>query len=644
MKRIKTIGVCCTTVHKEPVKDIIDSLALKVKESGEYRMLVYQCFGDLFYFTSNDYGARSVFDIFNCDMLDVMVVLTTSIHDRSVVKKIVSKCLANGVQVISVAEEMDGAYCCNLGFGEAFSEIVEHVISVHNCKKIKVMAGYPDNDFSLTRVNSCSEVMKRHGLKLEDNDILYGNFWDQPTFEAMDAFFASGEPLPDAFICCNDSMAIAVCSKLTEHGYSVPDDVIVTGFDGIEIERYHNPRLCTAVCDSDEIADVIMKMSDDITSGAPCKPYSVQVSYDPVFSESCGCRQHSSADRNRLLTDYVRSHSEFRVFEEHMDNMENDIAADPTPKKVRDALKGYGFKGSALCVTKTLRDYLSGNSDSENISETTYPQQMVMLCNTIDEAQQYDNMEFSSDILLPDLEGAFDVEYKTLFVIPVYFQCTVMGYYVTPYVRQAMHNDRLCVFSMTLNRCLETMRLHEHLSVLNRRLSFLFTHDQLTGIYNRYGFYNSFSGCIKNVDGKKDVFIVSADLNDMKDINDKHGHSAGDDALVITAKALTMAADGDDEIICSRFGGDEFVVAKVCSGDAGKQGEQYRSKFTAALKELNATSGKPYIVRVSFGLYHSALEGVNSIDSLLELADELMYSDKARYKRRPRNLPRLGKK
>ena len=105
-----------------------------------------------------------------------------------------------------------------------------------------------------------------------------------------------------------------------------------------------------------------------------------------------------------------------------------------------------------------------------------------------------------------------------------------------------------------------------------------------------------------------------------------------------------MAADGDDEIICSRFGGDEFVVAKVCSGDAGRQGEQYRSKFTAALKELNATSGKPYIVRVSFGLYHSALEGVNSIDSLLELADELMYSDKARYKRRPRNLPRLGKK
>lgn len=644
MKKLKTIGVCCTTVHKEPVKDIIDSLARKVNESGEYRMLVYQCFGDLFYFTSSDYGARSVFDIFSCDMLDVMVVLTTSIHDRSVVDKIVSKCLANGVQVISVAEKIDGAYCCDLGFGEAFSEIVEHVVSVHGCKNIKVMAGYPDNEFSLTRVNSCAEVMQRHGLKLEEKDILYGNFWDQPTYEAMDAFFASGEPLPDAFVCCNDSMAIAVCSKLMERGYKIPDDVIVTGFDGIEIERYHNPRLCTAVCDSNKIADAVMKMSEDIMSGASCEPYSVQVSYDPVFSESCGCCHHSSSDRNRLLTDYVRAHSEFRVFEEHMDNMENDIAADPTPDKVRSALKSYGFKQSALCVTKATRDYFSGSTNTESIPETNYPQQMVLFCSTFEDGSQPDGAEFSSDILLPDLDGAFDFGGKTLFVIPVFFQRNIIGYYVTPYVQQNMHNDRLCTFSMTLNRCLETMRLHEHLSVLNKRLSFLFTHDQLTGIYNRYGFYDSFSGCIENLDGRNDVFIVSADLNDMKDINDKFGHSAGDDALMITAKALTMAADGDEQIICSRFGGDEFVVAKVCTGDADKQGERYRSRFTAALEELNASSGKPYVVRVSFGMYHSALENVHSIDSMLELADELMYSDKARYKRRPRNLPRLGKK
>ena len=55
------------------------------------------------------------------------------------------------------------------------------------------------------------------------------------------------------------------------------------------------------------------------------------------------------------------------------------------------------------------------------------------------------------------------------------------------------------------------------------------------------------------------------------------------------------------------------------------------------LEELNSTSGKPYRVNVGLGVYSASLEGVDSIDGLIELADRLMYSDKARHKRHPRN-------
>lgn len=640
MKKLKTIGVCCTTFHKEPVKEMIDSLALKVESSGEYRMIVYQCFSDLYFFNSSDHGASSVFDVFNCDMLDALLVLPTSIRNSDVVEEIVNRCRAHDTPVISVTERVEGTYFCELGFGEAFSEIVEHIISVHGCKRIKVMAGFPDNDFSLTRVNCCAEVMKRHGLTLNDSDILYGNFWDQPTYEAMDAFFASGEPLPEAFVCCNDTMAMAVCAKLAEHGCKVPDDVIVTGFDGIEMERYHDPRLCTAVCDSDKVADALMGMLNEITSGRSSEPYDTYVSYDPVFSESCGCGRQSGAEKNKILADYIRNFTEFRVFEEHIDGMENKIAANPTPENVRKVLGKYGFDGSALCVTKAVVDYLNGNSESGAIAKTNYPQEMVVFSSKLENGSQKEGTEFSSELLLPDLDSAFEGKTRTLFVLPVHFQNSVIGYYVTPFVWQEKHNDRLCVFLTTLNRCIEMMRMHEHLSVLNRRLSFLFSHDQLTGIYNRYGFYDNFAGCMDNVSDEKDIFIVSADLNDMKGINDQFGHSAGDDALMITSRALTEAAAGDGDIICSRFGGDEFVVAKVCDGDAEKQGELYKNRFVSALEALNEASGNPFTVKVSFGLFCSPLKGVDSIDSLLELADKLMYSDKARYKRRPRNLPR----
>ncbi|MFR7565032.1 MAG: GGDEF domain-containing protein [Oscillospiraceae bacterium] len=200
------------------------------------------------------------------------------------------------------------------------------------------------------------------------------------------------------------------------------------------------------------------------------------------------------------------------------------------------------------------------------------------------------------------------------------------------------HNERLYTFCTSLNRCLETMCAHEHMSILNRRLEFMFTHDHLTQIYNRYGFYNGFRRSCADIVGSREVFIVSIDLNDMKYINDNYGHSAGDDALCITSAALTRAAEHcGGNAICSRFGGDEFVAAEVCQGSAKEKSDKFREGFVKALAELNAASGRPFAVKVSIGVYSASLEGVDSIDELIELADRLMYSDKARHKRHPRN-------
>lgn len=163
------------------------------------------------------------------------------------------ECIKHDVPLISIDMEIPGAFTVQFGYEEAFGTIVEHVLDVHGCRRIKLFSGPADNPFSQQRVERCREIMRLHGLTLNDSDIICGEFWENPTYEAMDRFFESGEPLPEAFICCNDAMAMAVCLKLTEHGYSVPEDVIVTGFDGINLERYHKPRLTTASRDHSQI-------------------------------------------------------------------------------------------------------------------------------------------------------------------------------------------------------------------------------------------------------------------------------------------------------------------------------------------------------------------------------------------------------
>ena len=632
------IALCCTTINKEPAKPVIDNLADLLKESGKYKMLVFQCFEDMYAGSKTDKGGASIFQLINYKMLDALIIMPETIKDRSVTEDIMRNCRENNVPVISVDGIIEGAFNISFGYGEAFGTIVEHVLSWHGCRRIKLVAGYKGNDFSQTRIDCCREIMSQHGLTLADADIMYGDFWETPTYEAMDRFFASGEPLPEAFICCNDSMAMAVCLKLNEHGYHVPDDVIVTGFDGIETEKFHKPRLTNAVRNNRTLAQSIMDMLDKITSVGEVAPFDVQLEYEPVFSESCGCGCPTSENTNRRLADFVQSYTGTLNYEEYVNNIENCIAADPTPDNVRNVLEEYCFGNSMICFTSEFWSFFTGENTGDRLPEFSgFGDMHVFACTFLD-GRKPDGTVFPAARIMPQLESSFS-EYRTMFIIPLHFQDSVQGYFITHFVKEEHHNERLYTLCTSLNRCLENMRTHEQMRTLNRRLEFMFTHDQLTRIYNRYGFYKGFRESYETLSGgERDVFIVSIDLNDMKYINDNFGHSAGDEALCLVSKALTQAGEYcSGGVVCSRFGGDEFVAAKVCPGNAKEQAELYRSGFDAVLAELNRQSGKPYSVNVGLGVYSASLAAVDSIDGLIELADRLMYSDKAKHKRHPRS-------
>lgn len=635
----KIIGLCCAMANKEPSKSIIDNLAEALKKTGKYKLLVFHCFEDMYFKSRSVIGGRSIFSLINYDMIDVMIVIPGSLYDGTIIEDVAGKCRKYNIPVISFDIPVEGASLVSYDYQQAFGSIVEHILEKHGCKRIKLIAGIKDNPFSQTRVDSCRRIIKSHGLSLSDDDIYYCDFWEEPTYAAMDRYFASGEPLPDAFICCNDSMAMAVCLKLNEHGYHVPDDVIVTGFDGIEMEKYHKPRLTTAVRNDKALAEAMLEMADKLTSAPGVDPFKTVLDHEPVFSESCGCACSRNEDSNRRLTELVKGYEYSLSYEEHVNSMENCIASDPSPENVRRVLEQFCFGNTMICLTDEFYRYISGEDDHARHEEFRgFVDMHLFVCTYTDGRKADPDAVFPASRIVPQLSASFG-DYNTLFIIPIHFQDTVRGYLVTHYSPDVHNNERLYTFCTSLDRCLETMLIHEHMSALNRRLEFMFTHDQLTNIYNRYGFYKGFRESYEALAGTDlDVFIVSIDLNDMKYINDTYGHSAGDDALCVTAKALTEAAAScGGGVICSRFGGDEFVAAKICLGDAKEQAELYRSGFAQALESLNASSEKPYSVNVGLGVYSASLEGVDSIDGLIDLADRLMYSDKARHKRHPRS-------
>ncbi len=155
-------------------------------------------------------------------------------------------------------------------------------------------------------------------------------------------------------------------------------------------------------------------------------------------------------------------------------------------------------------------------------------------------------------------------------------------------------------------------------------------HDALTGIANRALLVERLTQGLRAADHRRDALaLLFIDLDWFKLVNDRWGHEAGDAVLVAVAQRLQNVVCEADTV--ARFGGDEFVIvlADTCGAMA----------LTAALEKVTAAIAEPIIWRgtllrigASVGLARYPEDGLDA-HSLLQRADESMYSEKARRQR-----------
>ncbi len=149
--------------------------------------------------------------------------------------------------------------------------------------------------------------------------------------------------------------------------------------------------------------------------------------------------------------------------------------------------------------------------------------------------------------------------------------------------------------------------------------------DELTGIYNRRGFYTLVTQQIKVANRmNRRALLLEADLDDLKTINDTYGHKVGDAALKEIAGLLKDTFRETD--IIARIGGDEFIVFQLENEGTGP------SKMIARLQEKllsrNADKSVKYQLSLSMGAVYYDPDAPRSVDELLVSADRLMYDQK----------------
>lgn len=618
--RHKVIAVCLSCFANADNAKIIRQI---IKEARKHhcKVVFFSTLTDFNAGDLNDEGEQKIFDAISVECYDAIVLMAESFKRDAAQIALVERAVAEGVPVISVNKHLENCINISFDYRGIFKKIVKHMVEDHGFRTINYLSGVPGVVYSEERFAVFKEVLADNNIKFEPDRVFYGYFREDPTRLVMKKILANKKQMPEAFICANDRMAKTVCECLQENGYRVPEDVAVSGFDGVDLAKYCLPCLTTGQVDMEECIRTIFEIIDKKT-GERKKKKEYFISGHMELGCSCGCKQEEEMYYGSEIMQLKNLLGRERLFQWRMSQMVARLGNHENLNEVIETVPEYmndlKYKELWLCTNNDLQtdnNLLMRKRLKQDINSVYTKQMSVIHVKKTQDATKvkYGKM-MSFGELIPGREKVF-AENDFLLVAPVHIQSQAVGYTVTSFDEDKFWFSAYASFINNLRYILEMQK--NRIKVMHMYMS-----DSLTGLYNRSGFYQKIGPLMENAKDK-DMSIISIDMDRLKVINDSYGHSEGDEALRALAEIMQKSINHE---IAARTGGDEFLIAFV-----GKNIEERTdvivNKIKKGIREYNKSGKKEYELHASIGAYTNRIDK-HSLDFFLKKADELMYARK----------------
>lgn len=619
-KRI--ISLCTSRLNEMENSRFVAELNEELR-ARDTALFIYNVNTDLYWNDDNIRAEAAVFGLVDFDISDAVIIMYEKIKSNAVTERLIKEAQRKNVPVIIVDAEYED--CINICFDykKGFETIVRHVIEKHGVKRPHFLGGLHDNVFSDERLEVFRKVIEENGIAFNDDMVSYGNFWAKPAREAAERIIASGD-IPEAVICANDIMAINVCSVFQEHGYSIPEDIIVTGFDGIDEISMSIPKITSCYCGCAGLVPSICSALDGIfENGIHTGSYLVEPRL--ILYDSCGCERTenvTSLHRLRSFNDrFYRCQDDNMILSAVSESMQgsSDIL-DCACKLFTDVISDMTCIINKDCINCT-QNYFAENGRME------FADDMFVFYES--DHHVFRQRPFRRRDIIPDIDRAMSSGYPLIFNV-VSFMNVPLGYicfYFNEY--DIMDYCKIPQIVSAVGSGLGGYVSRQYQQYLMARVERMYKYDSLTGLFNRISFNHEFERRKRELDGKVvPITVILADLDGLKYINDNYGHGAGDNAIRTVAEALKSACPEDS--LCVRFGGDEMLA--VVTGECVP--EQIKYDIERRLKRYNVKEGKPYIVSASVGIYRTDSSGNTDFEHLVRESDAAMYAEKLAKRRK----------
>ncbi|MDQ0642258.1 LacI family DNA-binding transcriptional regulator [Microbacterium murale] len=171
--------------------------------------------------------------------VDGLVVLARSVPD-DVLARLAARI---PVVVLSGPPRGDSYDHVTVSNTEAMTELTRLVLAQSDGRPPAFLAGPVDSPDGAQRWQGFSAAIAEAGISLDDVAVVRGDFTRKSGRRAAEELMANG--LPAALMSANDQMALGALDAFRAAGVTVPDDLLVTGFDGIDAAAVSHPRLTT---------------------------------------------------------------------------------------------------------------------------------------------------------------------------------------------------------------------------------------------------------------------------------------------------------------------------------------------------------------------------------------------------------------